>query len=191
MVSINHPLKNVTDLFRELVQKHYLLLLVLLGFLLGTVIGLDRAPLSWHDEAMYSARGCLAVYNPVIGEKLYGDSDATDGGRLGLGCYIIGYIYKLFGFGIWQQRIPVVLAATLVVILTYILALSLGVGPPWAAFAATLVAGQDYFHGFARSGRAVDIYALLFGLAGFALVLCISRKKYSSGTKFLLLLTSG
>lgn len=190
MSLVSHSLKNITNFFRKLVQEHYLILLVLLGFLLGTVIGLDRLPLSWHDEAMYSALGCLAVYNSVIGEKLYGDSNALRA-YPGLGSYFIGYTYKLFGFGIWQHRIPVVLAATLVVILTYVLALSLGTGPPWAAFAAMLVAGQDYFHAFARTGRAVDMYALLFGLAGFALVLCLSRREYSRRMKFLLLTVSG
>ncbi len=53
-------------------RKHYLLLFVLTGFLVSCLIVLDSSPVAWHDEALYSAFGCVAAYDtelPTFGEN--------------------------------------------------------------------------------------------------------------------------
>jgi 4-amino-4-deoxy-L-arabinose transferase-like glycosyltransferase len=146
---------------------------LLLGaaFLLLNLIGLDRSPVVWQDEATlndpakelaWHGRLRSSVFAPFVGfDQAY--FWQPPGATL-----VTALSYKAFGFGIWQTRVPGLIFGAGVIFLLSWLATRLFNSPRAGFFAGLIFALDPQFIICARSGR-MDTQCLFLVLAGVLL----------------------
>jgi 4-amino-4-deoxy-L-arabinose transferase-like glycosyltransferase len=143
------------------------------GFILLNLFALDRAPLPWLDEVILNDpakelalhhRFISAVFSdrPIFQERYYWHPPGQQ--------LVTALVYQVFGFGIWQTRVPVVMFGGLAAGALYLLALA-----AWrdrrAALAGALLFGLDpKVIQVARSGR-MDMQSLFLSFVGLIVFL--------------------
>ncbi|MBI4547098.1 MAG: glycosyltransferase family 39 protein [Ignavibacteriae bacterium] len=149
-------------------------ILILAGiFVLMNLIGLDRSGVVWIDEVTLNDPAKELALHGVFRSSVFSGFDGFDQTYLWLPPahpLITAFIYKLFGFGIWQTRIPVVLFGACAVVALYFVALHFLNDHRSAFFSALLFAFNPQFIHTARSGR-MDTQCLFFAFIGILLFL--------------------
>jgi 4-amino-4-deoxy-L-arabinose transferase-like glycosyltransferase len=147
-------------------------LLIAATFVLLNLAGLDRSPVVWLDEVTLNDPAKeLALHGKFRSSVFAGSSgfDATYLWQPPGQALVTALAYKLFGFGIWQTRVPVVLFGAGAIIALYFFSMALFGSSRAAAIAAILFSLDPVFIQTARSGR-MDAQCLFLALSGCALL---------------------
>jgi hypothetical protein len=147
-------------------------LLLGLGFILINLIGLDRTPVVNIDEVtLNDAARELAFHGHLYSSILANRPGAgADFWQPPFQPLVTAACYRLFGFGIWQTRIPSVLFGGGVVALIYVVASQL-LGPGLGALVAAIIFGLDPLFIFVTRIARMDPQCMFFELLGLSLLL--------------------
>ena len=148
-------------------------ILIAILFILLNLIGLSRTPIVLTDEATLNDPAKELAFHGKLRSSIFaGHSGFEDAyfwqppGQV----VVTAAVYKTFGFGIWQSRVPVLFFAAGVCILLYFLAMRLFNSHRAAAFASLLFAFDPRFIRASRSAR-MDAQCMFFSLLGVFLYL--------------------
>jgi len=161
-------------------------LLIALAFLLINLVGLDRSPtvsideVTLNDPAKELARHGVLRSTVFAGserlERVERDFVATSGGFEEVYFWqppaqpmTTAVVYKLFGFGIWQTRVPGVLFGAGIILCVYLLGRDLFSSRVAGTIAALILAFDPPFVKIARTGR-MDTECILFALVALLLL---------------------
>jgi 4-amino-4-deoxy-L-arabinose transferase-like glycosyltransferase len=142
-------------------NRYTLIVVILYGVIM--LFGLDRTPFVWLDEATLNSPAYeLAVHgqlrsgvfadNPLFKESYYWQPPGQP--------LLTSVSYKIFGFGIWQTRVPQILCS-MVMLCVFIALLNRIVGSSVAILSALCFCCDPLFVYTARSGR-MDAQCVLF-----------------------------
>lgn len=148
-------------------------LFIAAAFVLMQVVGLDRAPIVLCDEAVLHDPAKELIFHGKFRSSVYAghlDYESAYLRQLPGQPLVTAIVYKIFGFGIWQTRMPGVLFGAAAVFAVYLLALQVFHDPRAASFAAILFGLDRSFTLTARMGRH-DTQALFLALLGVAFYL--------------------
>ncbi|HCU98925.1 MAG TPA: hypothetical protein DGM69_06235 [Chloroflexi bacterium] len=148
-------------------------LYIALMFIVMNIIGLDKSPIVWMDEVTLNDPAKELAMNGRLISSVFSYKNGFDDayywqppGQI----IIMSMVYKIFGFGIWQTRIPGVLFASGVLVIVYLLSMNLFDNTISAILAAGILSFDSKFIESARSAR-MDTQALFFALLGIYVVL--------------------
>jgi hypothetical protein len=138
------------------------------GFVLMNLVGLDRSSVVWVDEVTLNDPAKELAFNGVLRSSVFAGSDGFDQAYFWQPPafpLVTALVYKIFGFGIWQTRVPVVLFGGCAVAALYFVARLLLNDPRAALYSAILFAFNPQFVHTSRSGR-MDAQCLFLALLG-------------------------
>ncbi len=171
------------------------ILCIAVAFIFMNLVGLDRSPVVWIDEVTLNDPAKELALNGRFRSSVFAGYSGFErayfwqppGQPL-----VTAFVYKVFGFGIWQTRIPVVLFGASVLIILYIVTIQLFRSPKAASFAAMVLALDPSFIQRVRSGR-MDAQCLFFALSAVILYLRAEslQKERHCGKSYLFLAASG
>lgn len=133
-------------------------------FIAMNIIGLDRSPVVWIDEVTLNDPAKELAFNGVLRSSVFTGEFEFDKayfwqppGQV----FVAALVYKAFGFGIWQTRIPGIIFGGAVIFVIYFLSLRLFNDKRAAIFSAIILLLEPQFIQSARSGR-MDTQCLFF-----------------------------
>ena len=145
---------------------------IAVGFFLMNLIGLDRSPIVWMDEVTLNDPAKELALNGNLISSVFSDHNS-----FGEAYYwqppgqplLMSLIYRLFGFGIWQTRLPGLFFASGILVMLYFLSMSLLHNHSSAIIAILMLGLDPKFIESARSAR-MDTQSLLLAISGIYLV---------------------
>ncbi len=148
---------------------------IAIGFFLMNLVGLDRSPIVWMDEVTLNDPAKELALNGNLISSVFSDRNS-----FGEAYYwqppgqplLMALVYRLFGFGIWQTRLPGLLFASGILIMLYFLSMSLLHNHSGAIIAILLLGLDPKFIESARSAR-MDTQSLLLAISGIYLALSL------------------
>jgi 4-amino-4-deoxy-L-arabinose transferase-like glycosyltransferase len=160
---------------------------IAIGFFLMNLIGLDRSPIVWMDEVTLNDPAKELALNGNLISSVFSDRNS-----FGEAYYwqppgqplLMSLIYRLFGFGIWQTRLPGLFFASGILVMLYFLSMSL-LRNHSSAIIAILILGLDpKFIESARSAR-MDTQSLLLAISGIYLVFSLRSIRDNNSNTYL------
>jgi len=137
-----------------------------LAFVLMNLVGLSRSPMVWIDEVTLNDPAKELGVHGRFRSSIFHGYDGYDRGYFWQPpgqLLVMGAVYRVFGFGIWQTRIPGVLLGGGVLAALYLLTANLFDSRRAGLWAAGLFGLDPMFITLARSGR-MDAQCLLLSL---------------------------
>jgi len=138
------------------------------GFVLMNLIGLDRSSIVWVDEVTLNDPAKELAFNGVLRSSVFAGSDGFDQAYFWqppASPLVTALVYKIFGFGIWQTRVPVVLFGGFAAVALYFVARLLLNDQRPALFSVILFVLNPQFIHTSRSGR-MDAQCLFLAFMG-------------------------
>jgi 4-amino-4-deoxy-L-arabinose transferase-like glycosyltransferase len=131
---------------------------LLLGglFVLLNLPGLSRSPVVWNDEVVLCDPGRELAVHGTLRSSVFADFPGFERRYMWLPpgqALVAAASYKLFGFGLWQTRIPGLLFGAAALAMIYLLALRLFGDPLAAWFGAAILGLYPAFIQTARAAR--------------------------------------
>ena len=156
--------------------------LIAMGFLFLNLVGLNRSPVVWMDEVTLNDPAKeLALHGRMVSSVFSGHNGFEEayywqppGQPL-----VMALVYKVFGFGIWQTRIPGVLFGSGTLVVLYLLATVFFRSHKGALLSAVILGLDPRFIESARSGR-MDTQTLFFALLGALLFIVVKQRNYEN-----------
>lgn len=151
-----------------LFRKYKLIVFIAVAFILMNLIGLDKSSVVWIDEVVINDPARELAFNGKLRSSVFAGESGFEHVFLWLPPLhqiITAIVYKTFGFGIWQTRIPVVIFGSFSLIVIYFIALKLLKEKLPALIGVVLFALNPQFIHTARSGRMDTLCILLSALA--------------------------
>jgi 4-amino-4-deoxy-L-arabinose transferase-like glycosyltransferase len=131
----------------------------ILGVIVLLTVNLTTWPVTWYDEGVYTAAAATLARTGVYGITYDGHHLVLLDPEVTIGPTIIGplaFVFKLFGMGMLQARLPMVLFTILTVLSFYLLARRLGGAAAGISGTLFLVAGTgDPYTSLIPLGRQV------------------------------------
>lgn len=173
-------------------QKRFktIIITIALGFILINLIGLDRSPVVWIDEVAMNDPAKELAQHGVLRSSVFAGESGFESVYLWVPPgqpLVIAIVYKIFGFGIWQTRVPVLVFGALLIIALSVLSKRLFQNSLAAMSTAVLFALDPQFVQTARAAR-MDAQCLLFALIA---VMFFLKMKKESGIDVKMLFVSG
>jgi 4-amino-4-deoxy-L-arabinose transferase-like glycosyltransferase len=169
-------------------ESKRMLVLVAAVYLVINLIGLTRSPLLWVDEATLNDAAREFVATGHVRSSVFADVPAFANGfywQPPLQTIVSSAVYRFFGFGIWQTRMPPLLFATASVFLLGVIVRRFTNSRPVVVLSALLFGFDPMFSFLARSGRmdSMCIFFLLMSMwfALRALESCDAKWSAASG----------
>lgn len=141
------------------------------AFFLANLIGLDRSPVVWLDEVTLNDPAREWAENGALRSSVFAGHSSFEKIYLWQPpgqAMLTATVYRIFGFGIWQTRLPPLILAAGVLVALHLLALRL-LGDERPAFLTVLIYALDpKFLQVSRAGRMDPQCLLLLLLAAIA-----------------------
>ena len=152
---------------------------IAIGFVLINLVGLDRSPIVWMDEVTLNDPGKELALNGHLISSVFSDRNS-----FGEAYYwqppgqplLMALIYRVFGFGIWQTRIPGLLFASGILIVLYFLSIRLLRNNNGAILSILILGLDPKFIESARSAR-MDTQSIFLSILGIYLFFSIRKVK--------------
>jgi 4-amino-4-deoxy-L-arabinose transferase-like glycosyltransferase len=158
-------------------------------YFIANLIGLDRSPTVWIDEVTLNDPARMLALHGQLGSSVFsgyeGFSHAYFWQPYGQ-ALVTAVVYKVFGFGIWQTRIPPLTFAAASLPVLYLLFSKLFLRRVAAVIGCVLYALDVQFIETVRSGR-MDAQCLFFSFLG---LYCLLTGLDQKGTRRILFLAA-
>jgi 4-amino-4-deoxy-L-arabinose transferase-like glycosyltransferase len=152
-------------------------------FIVMNLVGLDRSPPAWNDEAICNDPAKELALHGALRSGILAERWNTGEEYLFLPPgqpLVTAAVYKIFGFGIWQTRTPAVVFGGAALTMLYAVALFLFKRRRAAVLTFLLFGLDPKFIQVARSGR-MDMQCMFLVLSGLLLFLhgeAAERRRY-------------
>ena len=161
------------------------IVLIALGFMLLNLVGLNRSPVVWMDEVTLNDPAKeLALHGRMVSSVFsgrHGFEEAYYWPPPGQPV-VMALVYKVFGFGIWQTRIPGVLFGSGTLVALYLLATLFLKSHKGALLSAAILGLDPRFIESARSGR-MDTQTLFFALLSALFLIGVKQGNYDNNDR--------
>jgi 4-amino-4-deoxy-L-arabinose transferase-like glycosyltransferase len=167
--------------------QHRGILILAVLFVVMNLIGLDRSSVVWVDEVTLNEPAKELALHGKFRSLVFSGYDGFDDTYFWqppAQPLITAGVYKLYGFGIWQTRVPVVLFGACAIIALYFIALYFLSSKHLALLSAMLFALNPQFIHTVRSGR-MDAQCLFFAFIGVLLFLRSSSRRHPYRSLFI------
>src|ERR1700690_1409637 len=169
----------INDGFLKKLLQHRSTLILAGLFVLMNLIGLDRSGVVWVDEVTLNDPAKELALHGTFRSAVFSGFDGFERTYLWMPPVhplTTALVYKVFGFGIWQTRVPVVLFGALAIVVFYFIALHFLDNRRVSFFSALLFAFNPQFIHTVRSGR-MDAQCIFFSFMGILLFLQSSSNR--------------